>query len=189
MNTNLESLLKRKMMRRSLLTAALPAAGMSMALGGQNGKSPGARGAIRLGGAWMASDGAEFIFSHTQIPLDPEGRAAALYLHILSYNDDGAGLIASLGGDKLSDLTGTAVMTDHNHAKAVIIGSVLKSGNPSVITALWQVEGTFEFTDPDTLVSDYTNSIYPSAADGLPHGSPLLSFPGATLTLKRLPAP
>ena len=187
MKTNLEKLLNGKMMRRSMLAAALPAAGMSLAWAGQKVDSPEVDGRMRLGGAWIANDGAGFVFTHTQIPLDSAGKTAALHISLLSYAEAGAGLIAQLGGDTISDFAGKIQMTARDQAEATILGYVQKSGNPRVITAIWLIKGSFVFTDPDTLTGEYTNSIYPPSLDGLPHGDPLLSFPGAPLTLNRVP--
>jgi hypothetical protein len=181
-------LLKGRITRRSMLAAALPAAGMSLALAEEAADGIRGKGHFRLGGAWVGSDDAGLVLNHVQIPLDPEGKTAALRVSSLSYGPSIAGSLTLLQADSESDFVGQLNMISHDTAQGRIVGCAIASGNPPVITAIIVVSGLFQFTDPDTMVANYTYSIFPPSADGLPHGDPLPPgpVPAPLLTLKRL---
>ena len=186
MKTLKNGLLQGRITRRSLLAAALPLAGTSLALAG--GKSED-KGVNRLGGAWIASDETGFAFTHVQIPLDPAGKTAAVHIYPLTWSQAIADMIAGVGADGWSDFVGHLNMIDRDTANATLLGYFKHSGNPPVIKVICVVSGIFQFTDPDTILSDYTSSFYPPSSDFLPHGDPLPpgAVPAPTLTLKRVP--
>lgn len=181
-------LLKGRITRRSLLAAVLPATGLSLAWANGARADCGAKGHFQLGGAWIGTDNAGFALNHVQIPLDPEGKTAALRVSALSYGSAVADLLTELKANTESDFVGQLDMISHDTAKLSMVGYALASGNPPVIWAIIVVSGLCQFTDRDTMVSNYTFSLFPPSADGLPHDNPLLGpVPAPTLTLKRVP--
>lgn len=165
-----------------MLAAVLPAAGLSVALADNtSGKAR-----FRLGGAWIGTDGAGFIFNHLQIALDPAGKTAALRSGPVTINQANADLLNGLGADTASDFVSQASMISDDTAKTTLIGYALASGNPPQMKAIFVFPGTYTFTGPDTMEANYSLLIFPPSADGLPHGDPLMTFPGLTATLTRV---
>lgn len=181
MNTSTTGLLKGGITRRHLLAAALPAAALSVAWQGQAAGSSQGNKVNRLGGIFIAhTENGVLIFSHTQIPLDPEGKTAALFLDLAKYSPDTAFFMDLKGADSVSPFVGSIHMTNKDTAEGSIMGYALSSQNGVV------PPGIFHFTSPE---ADWTSAIYlPSLdGDGLPGDLLAPPGPGARLYFNRVP--
>lgn len=185
MKTFITGLLRGRLTRRNMLAAVLPATGISLAWTQQ---AMAGQKVNRLGGAWIGADGAGLLLNHIQIPLDPEGKTAALHVHSMTYSQANAGLFTALGADTLTDFAGPAVMISKDTAQATLLGYVQASGNPPAVTAIVVLPSIFRFADSDTIVGDYSISAFPPSADGMPHGDPLPPgpVPAPPITLRRV---
>jgi hypothetical protein len=173
MKTPITGLLKGGITRRSMLAAVLPAAGLSLAM---NGHAESDNRVNRLGGGWIAYN-ADTLFSHMQIPLDPEGKSAALILDVATYSESTAQFLAlpEVGADSFTSFVGSIHMTGKDEAEGTIMAYGLASGNPPVpplLKFIMVISALFQFTSPDTMECDWTYAIYPPSNDGLPHGDP-----------------
>ncbi len=184
MKTSVTGLLQGRITRRNLLAAVLPAAGVSLAIGGEK---PQEHGRFRLGGSWIAFDNNGLLLNQLMVPLDPAGKTAALFVTPISYGQGTADFVIMFGGDSLSDIAGSMKMTGRDTAESRGIYYVLHSGNPTAVKAVLEIRSQFQFTDTDTMMSEYTTYVYAPSADGLPHGQPIAGpIPGTLVTNKRV---
>ena len=180
-------LLRGRITRRSLLAAVLPAAGVSLAWAGDKCDD---KGRFSLGGSWIATEeGTGLTMEELITPLDPEGKTATLQGAAINYGTQLPGLLEAFGADAFSPFVGHMVMTGRDTAKAGEVAYLVASAKtPPTIVAIVYISNQFRFTDPDTMISHYTSSVYPPSADGLPHGKPIVGpISGATVTNKRVP--
>lgn len=185
--TSITGLLQGRITRRSLLAAALPIAGVSLAWAGEGLKQGDEKGPFRLGGSWIASDNRGLLLNELMVPLDPAGKTAAFFVAPVSYDQATADFVTMFGGDFLSDISGYMEMTGRDTAKARGIYYVVQSGNPAEVKAILEILIQFQFTDADTMVSEYTHNVYAPSADGWPHGQPTGPIPGtAPVTNRRV---
>ncbi len=188
MKTFKTGLLKGRITRRSLLTAVLPTAGLSLAWARGEQDQSLAKGHIQLGGAWIGTQESGHAFSQVQIPLGPEGNTAAIRMILLNYGQSVANLLAAFKANQVSDWVGPARMISRNTAKATFVGYLQALGTVLDIKAIVVINALFQFTDADTFLGNYTNSVYLPSADFLPHGDPVVGpLIGETLTWKRVP--
>ncbi len=186
--TSVTGLLQGRITRRSLLAAALPAAGVSLAW---TGDKSGDKGAYKLGGSWIAvEEGTGLIMNEVITPLDPAGKTATLQGEAVAYGPALAGLIQAVGADLMTAFVGHMSMTGRDIAKGLEVAYLVASGNTPTIVGVLQISNEFKFTDPDTMISEYKSALYPPSPDGLPHGNPIIGpVSGATVTNKRVPLP
>ncbi len=147
----------------------------------------------QLGGAFIGGSGDTW--NSLAIPLDPEGRTAAVRVGGLSYAGWG-GLVAQLGANAASELVGEMAMISNDTAKSTMVSyfQMLNPDNTLEIKAILVWTGTVKFTGPDTEEINYTVKIYDAATadvspkDGLPDAGavPILTIPGITGTGKRV---
>ncbi len=184
--TAIAGLLQARITRRSLLAAALPAAGVSLAWAGEKS---GDEGAYKLGGSWIAvEEGTGLIMNELITPLDPAGKTATLRFETVAYGPALAALLGAVGADILTAFVGHMSMTGRDTAKGLEVGYVVASGTTPTIIGVMQISNRFKFTDPDTMISEYVSALYPPSPDGLPHGTPILGpVSGAPVTNKRVP--
>ncbi len=180
---SINGLLQGRITRRRLLAAALPAAGASLAFAGEKS---GDQGCFRLGGSWIAvEEGTGLTMNEVFIPLDPAGKTAAVRVMPLFVFPD---VLSMLHADTLSDAVGHAEMTGRDTAKATIIEYAQAGNPPTAVKAIFLVSCQFRFIDADTMLSSYTQWIYPPSADYLPHGDALFPpYSSQTVTNKRVP--
>ena len=175
MKTIVNGLLQGRITRWGFLAVLLIAAGATVA--GMNPRH------YRLGGAWVG--GVQGIqWSAIYAPLDPAGRTATLQIQFPAYPAAiQAGLLAPFGADTLSLAVGEAAMTDRDTAKFTWVAYAVTDAHPPVIMAIWVVNGTMDFTGPDSAMSTETLRIYAPESDvnhdGLPdsYDSPLATVP------------
>ncbi len=150
---------------------------------------------MQLGGGFIGSDGVGTIFDALQVPLDPNGRRAALHLKFHTWNDAIAGLLAGSGSDTLTEATGQIEMTGRDTFEVGWIAYATNQGTPRLIIVY---NGAAQFTGPDSYVIEGTFKIYlnfgPTKADadgdGFPdEGKTPIQTTTTTVTAKRVPIP
>ena len=83
----------------------------------------------------------------------------------------------------MSLAVGQAAMTDQDTAKFTWVAYAVTDTHPAVVKAIWVVNGTMDFTGPDSAMSTETLRIYAPESDvnhdGLPdsYDSPLATVP------------
>jgi hypothetical protein len=149
-------------------------------------------GRYKLGGAWIGK-GAGTVWTDVTIPLDPQGQTAALRVKFQALSADLVGLGAAFGADTFSDFVGEAVMINRDTDRWTLVGYGQSSAGGLQIRAILIVFGTFQFTDAEHAVLNYTITVYPAAADadadGMPDAgaTPVMTIPGVTDTAQRVP--
>jgi len=181
-------LLQGRITRRSLLAAALPVAGASLALaGGKDDDRDDPQRQFQLGGAFIGHDAAGDLLNLVLVPLDPDGKTAATHVALPEYPQGIADLLASFGADALTDYVGQAKMIHRDTANQTGIGYAIKSGNPPVVIAIHHVCATLHFKDADTVEYTYISTMFAPSTDGLPHGDPVLGpLPPVQALFKRV---
>ncbi len=172
MKTVIGWLLRCRLVHAGILCATVAAIAVSVAWSG----NPEAR--VNLGGVWVGElMGIQWISTHA--PLDADGKTAVATLQWAALNGDFLALAASLGVDRISQVSGNFRLINKDTAKYVLIWYGIKSGSgtatPPVgdeVKTINILEGTWRCTGPNTGESTETYSIY-------------LAVPGHTL----LPAP
>ncbi len=166
---------------------------LSLPLAAASDKS---QGQYKLGGAWLGvkSDGGHR-WTCIQTPSDSAAKEAALLVRFIIYSPQMAGLIASKGADSFSPFVGEGRMIDRTTEQFTLVGYALKQsqlGLPPEIKLIFVAFGTFEFTDSEHAVLQYTVNVYPAATDvdgdGMPDpgSAPLYALP-ITDTARRVP--
>ena len=144
-------------------------------------------GQQKLGGAWIGveSDGGHR-WTCIQTPLDSAAREATLHVTFVFYSPVMAGLIGSKGADSFSPFVGEIRMIDRTTAQFTQVGYAMKRsqlGQPPETKLNFVAFGTFEFTDSEHAVLEYTVNVYLAATDadgdGMPDAgsAPWLAFP------------
>lgn len=186
MKTLMNGLLKGRITRWGFLAVLLIAVGASV--GWKNQRQ------YQLGGGFIGNNGAGNIWNALQIPLDPEGRTAALRVNLTTYNADFAGLLAAFGADAVSEFVGEGQMISRDTSKFGTVAYAKQQGNPPQLRAILVMNGTVKFTGPDNIMVTYTVDVYPAAADanldGYPDAGavPSVTIPGVDLA-QRVPIP
>ncbi|HAB18864.1 MAG TPA: hypothetical protein DCE44_20785 [Verrucomicrobiales bacterium] len=149
----------------------------------------------RLGGAWVGGN-PTYTWSNLFAPRDQAGRTAAARPILKYFNADFAGLLASFGADSLSDATGEIRMVSPDTGRWTLISYMQITpkhpGELLQVRAIIVSHGTWQFTDNDTAVLNYTLDVHlPTAdtdGDGLPEpgAQPILSIPTVD-NAKRIP--
>jgi len=174
MKTIVNGLLKGRITRWGFLAVLLIAAGATVAWNNEI--------QYKLGGAWVG--GVQGIqWSAIYAPSDPAGRTATIQVQFPAFPAAiQAGLLAPFGADTLSVAVGEAAMTDRDTAKFTWVAYAVTDAHPPVIMAIFVVNGTMDFTGPDSAMTTETVRIYlPSADanhDGLPDPN---AIPAATV--------
>jgi hypothetical protein len=146
----------------------------------------------QLGGSWIGK-GDGTVWTSVQTPLEPQGKAVALRVKFATYSPEFAGLLSAFGADTLSDFIGHGGLVNRNTSQFTLVGYAQAQGNPPQICAILVGFGTFQFTDQDHAVLQYTIAVYPAAADadgdGLPDAgtTPAVTLPNITDTAQRAP--
>ncbi len=138
--------------------------------------SPQAR--VKLGGVWVGEMlGTQWISTHA--PLDADGKTAVSTLQWAALSGDFLALAASLGVDRISQVSGSSELINKDTAKYMLVWYGLKSGSgtatPPVgdqVKTINILTGTWHYTSSNTAESTETYNVY-------------LAVPGHTL----LPAP
>ncbi|MCL4177715.1 MAG: hypothetical protein KJ072_08195 [Verrucomicrobia bacterium] len=180
MKTIVNGLLQSRITRWVCFASLLAAVGLSV--GWRNQRH------YQLGGGWIGSGGG-MTYSCLQIPLDPAGRTDAIRVKTTAYDAITAGLLAGFGADTLSDGVGEGRMISRDTSKWSMVGYAQVAGNPLQTTAILVYSGTWTFTSPDDAVINYSLTVYPPSASGLPENDPILTIPGMTGTVKRVLVP
>lgn len=165
MKTCINKLLKDKIAKWSLPALVIAVVALSIAW------SNGGHRRYQLGGGWIGSGGAG-IWNALQIPLDPEGRTAALRVSSGTLSPQLAGLFAALGATAGgSDNVGEMEMISHDTARFGTLGygRMEVPGNPLQINSIFVMTGTLKFTGRDTIEVTYTINVYPVNVPGLPN--------------------
>jgi len=170
-----------------LLALVLAVAGLSLAWAGHQH--------YQLGGGWIGSGGG-MVWNCVQVPLDPEGKKAAIQVHTVSYGADMAGLLAAFGADSLSAThVGEAEMISGDTGKWTLVAYGVKQGNPPELRLINVMTGTATFTGVDRYNMKFTMAVYPAAADddkdGFPDPgtTPAVTLTNLTASVKRVPVP
>jgi len=174
-------LLKRRILRWSILAVVLAAGGLSLAWMNQE--------QYRFGGGWVGGHPG-FVWNCTQIPTDPAGRTEAVRVEPLMWGADIAGLLSAFGADHLTSAIGEGRMISNDTGKWTLFAYAQKTGNPAVTTAVLSYSGTWKFTSHDTAVIQYMVTVYPISADGFsPDMTTILYGPTPIITdnVKRVP--
>ena len=150
----------------------------------------------RLGGAWIGGHPG-FTWSAIQAPMDPLGQTCADRPIVKNFDAQFAGLLAAFGADNLSDAVGEARMVSPDTARWTLLAHAQATphapGELLATKAIVLFSGTWKFTSNDTVVLNYTVSVYlPSAdadGDGLPdaNAQPVLTIPGIVDNARRVP--
>jgi hypothetical protein len=181
MKTIAKGLLQGRITRWVCLATLLAAAGVSV--GWMNQRY------YQLGGGWIGYGGG-MTWSCLQIPLDPAGRTDAIRVKTTAYDANIAGLLAGFGANTLSDGVGEGRMISRNTSKWSMVAYAQVAGNPLQTTAILVYSGTWTFIGPDDAVINYSLTVYPPSASGLPDSAPILpTIPGMTGTVKRVLVP
>ena len=169
--------------RKNIIIGALTAAAAALLVVTQTAASDPNYGQKKLGGAWVGGVGG-IQWSAVYAPLDPAGRTATLQIQFPGYPAAiQAGLLAPFGADTVSVGVGEAAMTDRDTAKFTWVAYAVTDAHPPVIMAIFVVNGTMDFTGPDSAMTTETVRIYLPDADanhdGLPdsYDSPLATVP------------
>ncbi len=178
MKAIMTGLLKGRVTRWGMLAGVLAAAGLSVA----------ALGPVhyRLGGSFIGSpaDSGDMYWSGFQVPLDSAGKTAALRVHMYSYSDHAAAILAMSGADTVTEGIGQVEMVSNDTAKGSLVFYGLKQGNPPLVKQIWTWDGIIKFTDPDAYLVDGVVLIYGPEADANYDGRP---DPGAEPLLPPIP--
>ena len=70
-----------------------------------------------------------------------------------------------------------------------MVGYAQLAGDALETKAILVYSGTWTFTSPDDAVINYSLTVYPPSASGLPDNAPILTIPGMTGTVKRVLVP
>ena len=124
----------------------------------------------KLGGAFIGSGGG-IIWNCLQIPLDPDGKTAAIRVNVLTYGPDLAGLLESVGADTLTENVAEGEMISRDTWKYSFVSYGTKQGNPPQICMIAVMTGTGTWTGPDSFRVDYITDYYAGPANilGLPN--------------------
>jgi hypothetical protein len=107
-----------------------------------------------------------------------------------------AGLVAKFGADSFSDFVGEGLMFNRDTSQWTLVGYALAQstlGHPPAIKLILVAVGTWQFTDLDHAVLQYTVTVYPAAADGDGDGMPdpgavaAVTIPNVMDTAQRVP--
>jgi len=159
-----------KLLRSNITKWSLPAVLIAL-VAASLAWSDGGHRRYQLGGGWIGSGGAG-IWNALQIPLDPEGRTAALRVSSATYSPQFAGLFAALGATAgWSDNVGEVEMISRDTARFGTLGygRVEAPGNPLQVNTIFAMTGTVKYTGPDTFEVTYTINVYPVNVPGFPN--------------------
>ena len=153
-------LLKGRITRRSLLAAALPAAGLSVALADdQSG------GRVKLAGTWVGKLG-DITWTSTFIP-DSSGQSATVLLQWITVSADFEALFAQLGADSISLVCGYSNMVSKDTATGQFIWYGYANGIPSLthpvtgqIKTIDIMSNELRFTSPTAALGKHELKIY-----------------------------
>jgi hypothetical protein len=178
MKTVINKLLKARIAKWSLPALLIAVVAASIAWSNEGHRR------YQLGGGFIGNNGAGNIWNALQIPLDPEGRTAALRVNEPIYTADFAGLLTAFGADAVSEFVGEVKMISRDTAKFGTVAYAKQQGNPPQLRAILVMNGTVKFTGPDNIMVTYTVDVYPAAADadldGYPDAGavPAVTIPG-----------
>jgi hypothetical protein len=166
MKTLLNKLLQGRNTRWGFLAVLLIAAGATVA--GMNQRH------YQLGGSFVGElQGNRWNTIH--MPLDPDGRTAALTVQFVTLNAEQALLMQYLGAQTLSQGVGEVAMIDRDTAKYTYVMYAVAQPNPpepAQIKAIFLVNGTWDITGRDSAMSAETFLTYSPDADGDHDGLP-----------------
>ena len=160
------------------------------------------KGQQKLGGAWIGSGGQQ-VWTSFQTPLDSAGMTAALRVNYVAWDSGSAALISLLGGDTMTEFSGSQEMISRDTAKSWMIGYFTKAGNPPLICAIAVFKGTTTYVGPNDIVVEGDLDFYPGPANALglsnadangdgfpdPRTAPWLSVHFGPVTAKRAVSP
>jgi len=129
------------------------------------------KGRHKLGGAWIGTSPTGGRWTGIQTPLDDSGQTAALRVNNLTWDPNSAELMASLGGDTLTEGVGSLHMTGRDTSAGSMVGYVTAGQNPPQVVCIWVWTGTTKFVGQDKEVVDGTLDFYagPANTAGLPN--------------------
>ena len=135
-------------------------------------QTAGSHGQYQLGGGWIGNNGAGNTWTALQIPIDPNGKAAALRVNLTAYGASFAGLLNAFGANSVSELVGQSEMIGRDTAKYRTVGCANQQGNPPQRRAILVNTGIVQFTGPDNYTVHWELDVYPAATDADLDGFP-----------------